>query len=430
MDTSPKPTPFDQKLFLVFIVTFASMTVFEFAAQFLYPYPPDWRSNLIAIFFTSGLAVIIAYFPLKSFYAKNGQLLSEMMSHRSVEIQLRQSEEKYRVVVENSHDAIYIHRSERLLFANSRASELTGYPHNELMEIRLWLLVHPDDRDRLIECARKRFAGEEVPPGFTARLLTKDGTSRLCEFFVDRVMFQGGPAILGIARDITERKRAEDALAVASRKLNLLSGITRHDIKNQLTALNVYIQLSESVVDEPAKLKDVFIKEQKIIDAIAEEINFTKDYEDLGVKSAVWQDVSALIRNAETALPLRNIRLDIGCSGLEVFADPLLEKVFYNLIDNSLRHGGDNMATIHITSSERGEDLQIIFEDDGIGISAEDKKQLFTKGFGKNTGLGLFLVREILSITSITIHETGEPGKGVRFEITVPKGEYRLAKNR
>ncbi|MCX6688670.1 MAG: ATP-binding protein, partial [Methanoregula sp.] len=65
-------------------------------------------------------------------------------------------------------------------------------------------------------------------------------------------------------------------------------------------------------------------------------------------------------------------------------------------------------------------------EDDGVGITAEDKKKLFTRGFGKNTGLGLFLSREILAITGITITETGEPGKGARFEITVPKGEYQF----
>jgi signal transduction histidine kinase len=147
------------------------------------------------------------------------------------------------------------------------------------------------------------------------------------------------------------------------------------------------------------------------------------------VKSAVWQDVSTLIRDAVTALPLGNIGLDISCPGLEVFADPLFEKVFYNLIDNSLHYGGDNLTTIRINASERSDDLRIIFEDNGNGISGEDKKQLFTKGFGKNTGLGLFLAREILSITGITIQETGEPGEGARFEIAVPKEAYRIAKN-
>jgi PAS domain S-box-containing protein len=234
--------------------------------------------------------------------------------------------------------------------------------------------------------------------------------------------------ILVFVVDITERKHAEDALALASRKLNLLASITRHDIRNQLMALNAYIQLSEDVVDNPAELKEFFAKEQKIADAITSQISFTKDYEDLGIKSAVWQDVSTLVRNAVTALPMGNTGLEISCPGLEVYADPLLGKVFYNLIDNSLHYGGDTMTTIRVTASERGEDLRIIFEDDGKGISTDDKKQLFTKGFGKHTGLGLFLTREILGITGMEIRETGTPDTGARFEIMVPKGEYRISR--
>jgi signal transduction histidine kinase len=135
--------------------------------------------------------------------------------------------------------------------------------------------------------------------------------------------------------------------------------------------------------------------------------------------------VSVLVRDAGEVLPLGNIRLETRCPGLEVYADPLLEKVFYNLIDNSLHYGGDTLTTIRVTTGEQGESLRIIVEDDGDGISAIDKQYLFTKGFGRHTGLGLFLSREILSITGISITENGIPGKGVRFEITVPKGEYR-----
>ncbi len=232
-----------------------------------------------------------------------------------------------------------------------------------------------------------------------------------------------------IFEDITERKRAEEALRQANRKLNLLSGITRHDIRNQLMALNAYIDLSIDAIDKPAELKDFFARELKITDVLAEQIRFTKDYEDLGVKSPVLQDVGALVRYAGAELPMGNVRLDIHCPGLEIFADPLLEKVFYNLIDNSLHYGGNAMTIIRVTAREDGDSLRIIYEDDGAGITVEDKTQLFAKGFGRHTGLGLFLSREILSITGITITETGEPGKGARFEITVPKGAWRIAGN-
>ena len=85
------------------------------------------------------------------------------------------------------------------------------------------------------------------------------------------------------------------------------------------------------------------------------------------------------------------------------------------------------MTEIRITGQWADEDLVIVVEDNGNGIEPGDKKKLFTKGFGKNTGLGLFLSREILAITGITIDESGEPGRGARFEIRIPRGMYRFA---
>jgi signal transduction histidine kinase len=235
--------------------------------------------------------------------------------------------------------------------------------------------------------------------------------------------------ILVFVVDITERKRALDALALANKKLSLLSGITCHDIGNQLMALNVFINLSTDAIDNPTELREFFAKELKITAVLEEQISFMKDYEEIGVNSPIWQDVSALIMCSGNALPLGNIRLEIRCSGLEVYADPLLEKVFFNLIDNSLYYGGENFTSIRVTAQENDDNLGIIFEDNGSGIVTEDKKQLFTKGFGKRTGLGLFLSREILSITGITITENGIPGQGARFELMVPKGEYRFLDN-
>jgi signal transduction histidine kinase len=123
---------------------------------------------------------------------------------------------------------------------------------------------------------------------------------------------------------------------------------------------------------------------------------------------------------------MRNIRIDADYPDLELFADPLLEKVFYNLVDNALRYGGEKMTAIRMTTGKDNGVLVIMVEDDGNGISAYDKKELFKKGFGKHTGLGLFLSREILSLTGITITENGEPGVGARFEIVVPAGTWRM----
>ena len=94
-------------------------------------------------------------------------------------------------------------------------------------------------------------------------------------------------------------------------------------------------------------------------------------------------------------------------------------------MENALRHGGTvTKITISFTETEYGGCL--VFEDDGCGVPAADKKKIFNRGFGKNTGLGLFLTAEILSITGMTIQETGEEGKGARFEISVPQNGYRM----
>jgi signal transduction histidine kinase len=105
-----------------------------------------------------------------------------------------------------------------------------------------------------------------------------------------------------------------------------------------------------------------------------------------------------------------------------IFADPLISKVFYNLIHNAIHHGGST-STIHFTLEDRDGVRFIVCEDDGVGIGDEMKGRLFAKGAGKNHGLGLFLSREILAITGISINENGEPGKGARFVMALPGGQ-------
>ena len=155
-------------------------------------------------------------------------------------------------------------------------------------------------------------------------------------------------------------------------------------------------------------------------------IQFTKEYENIGVNAPVWQGCRTLVDTAAKEAPLGKVivKNDLP-AGQEVFADHLIGKVFYNLMDNAVRYG-EKITTIRFSAEERDADHLIVCEDDGVGVLAEDKERIFERGFGKNTGMGLFLAREILSITGITIRETSEPGKGARFEITVPKGAWRM----
>jgi signal transduction histidine kinase len=106
------------------------------------------------------------------------------------------------------------------------------------------------------------------------------------------------------------------------------------------------------------------------------------------------------------------------CRGFTVLADSMLTTVFHNLIDNSLKYG-QRLTRIRVYSESQEKSSKIVYEDDGAGIDAELKTQLFNKGVGKGTGYGLYLIKRTCEIYGWTVHETGEPGKGARFEFTV-----------
>ncbi|MGB7787358.1 histidine kinase N-terminal 7TM domain-containing protein [Methanoregula sp.] len=233
----------------------------------------------------------------------------------------------------------------------------------------------------------------------------------------------GSSGYLCLFRDVTERKQAELALASANRNISLLTSITRHDLNNKLMAVRSYIELIRELATDPIQ-KEYLDLEERAVQAMREQIEFTREYQQLGVESPVWQDVNALIRRALAQLDLNTIRLENNTGSFEVFADPMLEKVFYNLFDNAMRYGGDQMTTLNISSSPDGNEMVLVVGDDGAGIPAAERTRLFERGFGRNTGLGLFLSREILAITNITINETGM-GRGARFEIRVPMANYR-----
>ncbi|MCK4270018.1 MAG: PAS domain S-box protein [Methanogenium sp.] len=228
--------------------------------------------------------------------------------------------------------------------------------------------------------------------------------------------------------DITSLKQAEKALTTANKKLNILTSVTRHDILNQLTVVLGYLDVHELMNSDPdAQSSECITKAARASARIARLLFFTREYQQIGVEGQIWiklvENIDKAVRDTtpDGVLVENNVPADVL-----LFTDPLFEKVFYNLIDNAVRHGG-KVTTVRFSLEERGEDLIVLCEDDGVGIPLAEKEKIFERGFGKNTGVGLFLTREILSITGITITETGEPGKGARFEIVVPKEVYRTA---
>jgi PAS domain S-box-containing protein len=370
-------------------------------------------------------------------------ILVDITERKKAEDALRESKRELADIISFLPDATLVIDKNGTVLAWNRAMEkMTGVPAEQMIGKANYEYALPFYHERRpITADLVLHDDPKVVAKYT--IMNKEGSTLFSEIFIPHFNKGKGAYLWFIAsplydedgnvsgaiesiRDITDQKQAEEALHKANKQLNLLSSITRHDILNQLLVLRGYLELSHDVIGKPEELKEFIKKEQQAANTIDEQITFTRDYQELGAAAPEWQNVNEGIRNAMVALPMRAVHVEVDPADPKVYSDPLFEKVFYNLIDNALRYGGDQMKIIRVSSHESDTSLVIVCEDDGVGITDEDKKKLFRKGFGKHTGLGLFLSREILSITGITITENGTPGKGARFEITVPKGAYRF----
>ena len=361
-------------------------------------------------------------------------IYDDVTERKRAEEALIESEQKFRDIFNNTTDAIYLHgigddgTAGRFTEVNDVICRMLGYTREEMLTKTPFDIVtgyYYRSGETILET--QQTAGIA---SFETEYRRNDGTNIPVEVNTHVVTIQGTRVMLGVIRNITERKLAEEAIRQVNKKLNLLSSITRHDINNQLTSLVGYLELTKETLGDRSPVSGYISKVEQAAETIEHQIIFTKEYQDMGVNAPDWQGIDAVVKTAQASLPMRNVQVVMDCPDLEVYADPLFEKVFYNLIDNALRYGGPDMSMIRISLQDSEKGAAVFVEDDGNGISDEDKKRLFERGFGHHTGLGLFLSREILSITGITITETGEPDKGARFEIFVPKGLYRFREER
>lgn len=251
-----------------------------------------------------------------------------------------------------------------------------------------------------------------APHYYTLRTIPLSGYDRI----------PGGKILL--LHDSHTRFLTERGLLRSNEKLQLLTSMTRHDILNTLTALLGSLELARAG-DLPEKTDRYLADAEHYADQLQSQVEFTRDYQTLGLQSAQWQNVREALTPHLPGEENMPVIVDPILSEVVVFADPMFGRVFYNLIENSLRHG-EHTSRIRIGGEVSGNEFVIIYEDDGVGIPQHEKERIFEKGYGRNTGLGLFLTREILSLTGIRILESGTPGQGARFEIHVSPGEYRL----
>ncbi len=225
--------------------------------------------------------------------------------------------------------------------------------------------------------------------------------------------------------ELQNRQYAEESLRAANHKLSLLGTITRHDLLNQMSVVSSGFDLLEDEIPVNEQNIRILAMIRDALNSTSDIILFTRIYEQMGVDKPVWHSVSRLINETIKNFSEHSLTVHDQTNGLLVYADPMFDRVIYNLIENSLRHGGE---VSRISCDVRIDDTFAIltYSDDGSGVPAVDKEKIFARGYGKNTGLGLFLTREILSLTSIEIREIGTLGEGACFEMKIPQGKWRF----
>jgi PAS domain S-box-containing protein len=392
---------------------------------------------------------------------KTSALSRELEERRNIQESLRLSEEKYRSILENIHDVYY--RSDRdgnmvmispsgvRLFGAASPSELIG------KNIARDLYANPADREVLLDAIRARGSVSD----YEVLIRRMDGQVRT---IATTSHIYSGPdgtpaGIEGVLRDITPRKKAEEemvrkneelsaayeeltatqeelkqnyddlrrsqqALELARNKLDLLNTVTFQDIQNAIFTISGYFELEKPLITDE-KLREYREKEVRLARTVMDSLKFANYYRNIGLSPPRWQHVGQTFVLAISHLDFSAIARKVDVTGLDIYADPLLEHVFLTLAENVLLHA-ISATEVRLFYTETPDGLVLVFTDNGAGIPAAVKEKIFERRYEAKMGLGLFLAREILGITGITIRENGVPKEGARFELFVPKDAYRL----
>mgnify|MGYP001377389539 CR=1 FL=1 len=354
----------------------------------------------------------------------NKQLYTEIAAREKIEQQLLATQ----FAMDNAADMVFwVNQNARVQYANKRAAELTGYTPDELKDSQIADLFPMFSSNRWDDIWER--LKDEGSITSNTNQICKDGTPISVEIAIRYLKYQGMEFACCFSRDISERVRMEQALQQANKKLNLLTSVTRHDIQNKITVLLGYLGRTKKEIKDPVIL-EYLERQEKAAKEIRNQMMLTRDFKDLGAEPPLWLNLRDVVSNSLARCSGHDdVKLFADVPEMEIFADIHLERVFDRIVENSLRCG-KKVREIAIHAHTREDRLIVTVEDDGTGIRPENKKAIFDLPAGDARQAGLFIAREILSVTGIVLKETGEYGKGARFEITIPEENYRFPEGR
>ena len=370
--------------------------------------------------------------------------LEEIVIERTAK--LKESEEKYRTLVEQSHDGIYIYGNSRFLFVNDRLCDLMTYPRDELLKMKFSELLHPDDRCMVNANGIVKEGFSDIPNVFTVRLIRGDGELRHIEFSIRSFTYSGEDAILGVARDITILKKLEDEQKKIEKleSLGLLAGGIAHDFNNFLTAIMGNISLARTMVEPGSDLYEILTSSEH---AASQASNLPRQLLTFSmggdpVKSLL--SIAGILRNsADFALSGSSVTAEYSIADdlKQVIVDgEQIGQVISNIVINANQAmpGGGCISisakNIRLPDNNpvaipAGQYVSITIKDNGCGIEEKHLSKVFDPFFTtkqNGTGLGLATSYSIIRKHSGYIKIQTEAGTGSTFTIYIPSDQPAL----
>nr|WP_319375046.1 PAS domain S-box protein [uncultured Methanoregula sp.] len=337
-----------------------------------------------------------------------------------VEGELRSAEESLRSLISaNPESVLLIKIDGTVLFSNEVAASRLGTTSKELLGKNLFDLVLPEPDE-----GRKQIFENLMMAEKPVRTIRTYG-DRIFDTTIAPIRDPDGgiTKAAALAIDITESQRLQEALRRINRKLKNLSEITRTDIERRTYLVQGYLALLETDMTEQ-KRSEYFNRLNQMLGDLVTAVGFSRQYQNLGEKVPVWQDVNNTFLYAISHISLGKIRHELLPAMIEIYADPLLENAFLSLV-KYMTGQVEGITRIRLLSHEENGVLLLICECDGTPVPETEKARFFNPDYPEYRSL--FLAMEILDVTGIPISETGDGTTGARFEIRVPSGLYRYS---